>query len=90
MRTSERLLREVQRLVGLGWYRFTTHALDGMAIYGVSSEEVVDVILTAKDCVVQEDERCRIEGTLETEVEVAVVIAIDDEAIIVTVFEVGS
>lgn len=90
MRTSERLLREVQRLVRLGWYRFTTHALDGMAIYGVSSDEVLDVILSATDCTVQSDERCRVEGTLETEVEVAVVIAIDNEAIIVTVFEVGA
>jgi hypothetical protein len=89
MRKSEKLLREIRRLVGLGWYRFTTHALDAMQIYRISSEEVIELILAATECT-QDGERCRIDCVLETEVEIAVVIELQDEAVIVTVFEVIS
>ena len=42
MRMSD-VLRTIQRLVGSGFYRFTTHALDGMAAIWLSEAEVVAI-----------------------------------------------
>lgn len=80
-------LRTIQRLVGSGFYRFTTHALDNMAVLWVSEAEVVAIVMNATACVEQENGRYRFSEVLETEQEVEVIVEIQDEAVIVTVYE---
>lgn len=84
---SAATLRRIQRLVGTGFYRFTTHALDSMAALWVSEAEVVGVVMNATECFDQESGRYRISEVLETEQEIDVIVEIEDEAVIVTVYE---
>ena len=86
-RTAEEAQEEIRRLAWQRRVRYTTHALfERMPARGVRRADVLAVLKSPSSCRPSEGERWRVEGLDTADDELTVVVAIEDNVVVVTVF----
>ena len=85
--SPKKALARIKVLVGKGFYGFTEHCDSGMEAHDIRPAEVLRIVAEAKAVSLQDNGRWRIDGTVDREAPVRVVIEADlsKEVVFVTV-----